>query len=211
MLLGVWPERAILVKHLSDFSPHFALSGPDRPLGKIYVNCGFMRTERRVKDKTNWIVSVWGLLRRGEGDQSPEGGGGGGRGQRRWGGGVGGEGDQSPRQKGKSLLRHWQDLTNGLSSSFSIPFILFLLFAYPLSSSFFLFAKKYSNNKLFTIRKVAWFIYVIQTPYGQTQSSENSNVWTYLAKQKHHLYLIVFLCVYWMCFLCFHWMCFWCF
>ena len=53
MLLGVWPERAILVKHLSDFSPHFALSGPDRPLGKIYVNCGFMRTERRVKDKTN--------------------------------------------------------------------------------------------------------------------------------------------------------------
>ena len=64
MLLGVWPaERAILVKHLSDFSPHFALSGPDRPLGKIYVNCGFMRTERRVKDKTNWIVSVWGLLR----------------------------------------------------------------------------------------------------------------------------------------------------
>ena len=36
--------------------------------GKIYVNCGFMRTKSRVKDKTNWIVSVWGLLRLG-GDQ----------------------------------------------------------------------------------------------------------------------------------------------
>ena len=36
--------------------------------GKIYVNWGFMRTKSRVKDKTNWIVCVWGLLRLG-GDQ----------------------------------------------------------------------------------------------------------------------------------------------
>ena len=43
-VVGVWPERAILVKHLSDFSPHFALSGTDRPEGK------FM-----------WIADLWGL------------------------------------------------------------------------------------------------------------------------------------------------------
>ena len=90
MLLGVWPERAILVKHLSDFSPHFALSGTDRPEGK------FM-----------WIADLWGLSgewRIKQIELSPF--------EDFWGLEIRGA------SKGESLLSHWPDLTNGLSSAF---------------------------------------------------------------------------------------------
>ena len=121
MLLGVWPERAILVKHLSDFSPHFALSGTDRPEGK------FM-----------WIADLWGLSgewRIKQIELSPF--------EDFWGLEIRGA------SKGETLLSHWPDLTNGLSSAafyfrisrlfIFLHFSLFLPFCIFLSFYFFAF------------------------------------------------------------------------